>query len=94
MSSGPHAWAQSAVAYTSRAATRTVLSTMSTHVNVHRPWSAPRPPYFLRGGVKGRALPPPPNSILALSAGLRMRKEHMRLSSTAMTAPALSNSPQ
>jgi len=47
--------------------------------------------HFLRGGVSGRLLVLP---IVDLSAGLRMRKEHMRLSSTAMTAPALSNSPQ
>jgi len=47
--------------------------------------------HFLRGGVSGRL---PNNDTFCLSAGLRMRKEHMRLSSTAMTAPALSNSPQ
>jgi len=35
-----------------------------------------------------------PNPNLAFSAGLRMRKEHMRSSSTLITAPALSNSPQ
>jgi hypothetical protein len=47
--------------------------------------------HFLRGGVSGRL---PISGIFDLSAGLRMRKEHMRLSSTDMTAPALSNSPQ
>jgi len=48
--------------------------------------------HFFLGGVSGRAPLPKPN--LAFSAGLRMRKEHMRLSSMAITAPALSNSPQ
>mmetsp|Transcript_27378 Transcript_27378/g.46917 ORF Transcript_27378/g.46917 Transcript_27378/m.46917 type:complete len:220 (-) Transcript_27378:710-1369(-) len=46
----------------------------------------------LRGGVSGRLAPPKLN--FCLSAGLRMRKEHMSDSSTDMTAPALSNSPQ
>jgi hypothetical protein len=46
----------------------------------------------LRGGVSGRELPP--KSAFCFSAGLRMRKEHMSDSSIAMTAPALSNSPQ
>ena len=46
----------------------------------------------LRGGVIGRDVPP--NENFCFSAGLRMRKEHMSDSSMAMTAPALSNSPQ
>lgn len=46
--------------------------------------------HFFLGGVSGRL----PNPNLAFSAGLRMRKEHMRLSSMVITAPALSNSPQ
>ena len=44
-----------------------------------------------RGGVSGRFAEKP---NLCFSVGLRMRKEHIRLSSTDMTAPALSNSPQ
>jgi hypothetical protein len=51
-------------------------------------------PHFLRGGVSGREPPMPKPANFCLSAGLRMRKEHMRLSSTDMIAPALSNSPQ
>ena len=46
------------------------------------------------GGVNGRPLPMPPYAYFFLSAGFRMRKEHIKLSSTAITAPALSNSPQ
>jgi len=47
--------------------------------------------YRLRGGVSGLLVE---NPNLCFSVGFRMRKEHMRLSSTDMTAPALSNSPQ
>ena len=46
------------------------------------------------GGVAARLPPPPAKEKLALSAGLSMRKEHVRSSSTTMIAPALSNSPQ
>ena len=53
-----------------------------------------RAAYRFRGGVSGRPLPMPPYAYFFLSAGLRMRNEHIRLSSTAITAPALSNSPQ
>jgi len=52
-------------------------------------------PHFLRGGVSGREPPIPPKPAnFCLSAGFRMRKEHMSDSSTDMMAPALSNSPQ
>lgn len=53
--------------------------------------------FFLlfRGGVIGRpALPPPPYIIFFFSAGFRIWKEHMSVSSTLIIAPALSNSPQ
>ena len=56
----------------------------------HRARPAHLPPF--RGGVSGREVPP--NENFCFSAGLRMRKEHMSDSSTAITAPALSNSPQ
>jgi len=53
-------------------------------------------PEGARGGLEGRSRRALFRGSIRtdLSAGLRMRKEHMRLSSTAMTAPALSNSPQ
>ena len=66
----------------------------SSNLHAARQCQRPRPcafSHFLRGGVSGRLAP---KLNFCLSAGLRMRKEHMRLSSTAMTAPALSNSPQ
>jgi len=53
-------------------------------------WSPAHLPF--RGGVSGRDAPP--NENFCFSAGFRMRKEHMSDSSTAITAPALSNSPQ
>jgi len=52
----------------------------------------PREAHRLRGGVSGRE--PPPKVNFCFSAGFRMRKEHMSDSSMAITAPALSNSPQ
>lgn len=50
-----------------------------------------------RGGVTGRPEPrppPPPYGYSFLSAGFKIWKEHMSVSSTLIMAPALSNSPQ
>ena len=46
---------------------------------------------YLRPGVPGR---PVPYRCCAALAGLRIWNEHMRVSSTVIIAPALSNSPQ
>lgn len=46
------------------------------------------------GGVMGRPVFNPPYGNFFLSAGLRIWKEHMSVSSTDIMAPALSNSPQ
>ena len=56
--------------------------TSTTHLTTAKSQTA----HFFRGGVNGRE--PPPNPNLDFSAGFRMRKEHMRLSSMAITAPA------
>ena len=48
-----------------------------------------------RGGVMGRPDSEPPYGNFAFfSAGLRIWKEHISVSSTLIMAPALSNSPQ
>lgn len=53
------------------------------------------PPFFCLRGVICLPAPPPPYGYLAFfSAGFRIWKEHSRVSSTLIIAPALSNSPQ
>eukprot|EP00966_Prymnesium_polylepis_P131891 3050021-Prymnesium_polylepis.1 len=47
------------------------------------PAAAPCRAHRLRGGVSGRLVPPKLN--FCLSAGLRIRKEHIKLSSTDIT---------
>ena len=63
-----------------------------THSRPQKPVRVPAHLPPLRGGVRGRDVPPKEN--FCFSAGLRILKEHMSDSSTAITAPALSNSPQ